>query len=89
MFHIMLWVCVILKSCNGNAALFNEIYSKSNGFGVFEKKSLRFVMFFDVFSCNLSKNCDTQPYCTSNEWLKSLFFGIFYVQYSKTQPEAP
>ena len=44
---------------------------------------------FYVFACNLSKTCDTETFCTSNEWLKSLFFGIFYVQYSKTQPGAP
>ena len=33
------------------------------------------ISFFDVFACNLSKNCDTETCCTSNEWLKSLFFG--------------
>ena len=47
------------------------------------------ISFFDIFACNLSKTCDTETFFTSNEWLKSLFFGIFYVQYSKTQPEAP
>ena len=45
--------------------------------------------FFDVFACNLSKNWATKRYYTSNEWLKSLFFGRFLCNSRKLNVRGP
>ena len=44
---------------------------------------------FDVFASNLSKNWATKRYYTSNEWLKSLFFGRFLCNNRKLNVRGP
>ena len=47
------------------------------------------ISFFDVFACNLSKTWAAKKYYTSNEWLKSLFFGRFLCNSRKLNVRGP
>ena len=69
---------------------FHSEFSKSKIILVFFYKIMKNRnIVFDVFACKLSKNWATKRYYTSNEWLKSLFFGRFLCNSRKLNVRGP
>ena len=75
---------------SANFGLSKWIFYVKNYPSFFFTKSWKIeISFFDVFACNLSKNWATKRYYTSNEWLKSLFFGRFLCNNRKLNVRGP